>query len=98
MGEVDALSAARAPTKASWSHCPRSLPDCSDYDPSEPPSRSPHTPFSATHRNTEDDAVLRTHKLVYSQLLRATGTRAAGLSERVGLLVRLLDLQARGTQ
>ncbi|XP_049620364.1 erythroid differentiation-related factor 1 isoform X1 [Suncus etruscus] len=48
--------------------------------------------------NTEDDAMLRTHKLVYSQLLRATGTRAAGLPERVGLLVRLLDLQARGTQ
>ncbi|XP_055962652.1 erythroid differentiation-related factor 1 isoform X2 [Sorex fumeus] len=46
--------------------------------------------------NAEEDAALKTHKQVYSQLLRATADKGAGLRERVGLLVRLLDLQTRG--
>ncbi|KAB0346231.1 hypothetical protein FD754_011088 [Muntiacus muntjak] len=49
-----------------------------------------------TSSNLDEDAVLKTNKQVYSQLLRATANRNASLLERADLLVRLLDQLARG--
>ncbi|XP_054975276.1 erythroid differentiation-related factor 1 isoform X2 [Sorex araneus] len=46
--------------------------------------------------SAEEDAALERHRQVYAQLLRATADKGAGLRERVALLVRLLNLQARG--
>ncbi|XP_032738000.1 erythroid differentiation-related factor 1 isoform X4 [Lontra canadensis] len=49
-----------------------------------------------TSSNTEDDAVLKTNKQIYSQLLRATANKNAALLERIDVLVHLLDQLARG--
>ncbi|XP_044924533.1 erythroid differentiation-related factor 1 isoform X4 [Mustela putorius furo] len=49
-----------------------------------------------TSSNTEDDAVLKTNKQIYSQLLRATANKNAALLERIDILVHLLDQLARG--
>ncbi|XP_039093835.1 erythroid differentiation-related factor 1 isoform X4 [Hyaena hyaena] len=50
-----------------------------------------------TSSNTEEDAVLKTNKQTYSQLLRATANRNTTLLERIDVLLHLLDQLARGS-
>ncbi|XP_019509758.1 PREDICTED: erythroid differentiation-related factor 1 isoform X2 [Hipposideros armiger] len=49
-----------------------------------------------TSNNNEEDVALTTNKRIYSQLLRATANKNAALSERIDLLIHLLDELAPG--
>uniref|UniRef100_A0A8C5XCB2 Erythroid differentiation regulatory factor 1 n=1 Tax=Microcebus murinus TaxID=30608 RepID=A0A8C5XCB2_MICMU len=49
-----------------------------------------------TSSNIEEDAVLKTNKQVYSQLLRATANKNATLLERTEVIIHLLGQLARG--
>lgn len=46
--------------------------------------------------NVEEDVVLKTNKHIYSQLLRATASKAATLVERIDMVIHLLEQLARG--
>ncbi|XP_017656816.1 erythroid differentiation-related factor 1 isoform X2 [Nannospalax galili] len=46
--------------------------------------------------NIEEDAILRTNKQIYSQLLRASANKSTALVERVGVIVRVLQQLAHG--
>ncbi|XP_023080096.1 erythroid differentiation-related factor 1 isoform X3 [Piliocolobus tephrosceles] len=50
-----------------------------------------------TSNNIEDDAVLKTNKHIYSQLLRATANKTATLLERINVIVHLLGQLAAGS-
>uniref|UniRef100_A0A1D5QQB2 Erythroid differentiation regulatory factor 1 n=1 Tax=Macaca mulatta TaxID=9544 RepID=A0A1D5QQB2_MACMU len=50
-----------------------------------------------TSNNIEDDAVLKTNKHIYSQLLRATANKTATLLERINVVVHLLGQLAAGS-
>nr|XP_054292454.1 erythroid differentiation-related factor 1 isoform X7 [Pongo pygmaeus] len=50
-----------------------------------------------TSNNMEDDAVLKTNKHIYSQLLRATANKTATLLERINVIIHLLGQLAAGS-
>ncbi|XP_024109809.3 erythroid differentiation-related factor 1 isoform X3 [Pongo abelii] len=50
-----------------------------------------------TSNNIEDDAVLKTNKHIYSQLLRATANKTATLLERINVIIHLLGQLAAGS-